>query len=49
MVEIDERYFAFPKSAGSLKFIVMGRGTERSSNQAPNNATQTKQNAHKQE
>jgi len=26
-----------------------GRGTARSSNQAPNNATQTKQTAHKQE
>jgi len=32
-----------------FKFIVMGRGTARSSNQAPNNATQTKQKAHKQE
>jgi len=32
-----------------LKFIVMGRGTARSSSQAPNNATQTKQKAHKQE
>jgi len=31
------------------KFIVMGRGTARSSNRAPNNATQTKQKAHKQE
>jgi len=31
------------------KFIVMGRGIARSSNQAPNNATQTKQKAHKQE
>jgi len=27
----------------------MGRGTARSSNQAPNNAIQTKQKAHKQE
>jgi len=31
----------------SSKFIVVGRGTARSSNQAPNNATQTKQKAHK--
>ena len=33
----------------SLKLVVMGRGTARSWNQAPNNATQSKQKAHKQE
>jgi len=31
-----------------FKFIVMGRGTAKLSNQAPNNATHTKQKAHKQ-
>jgi len=40
----------FSTFLNSLLFIVvMGRGTARSSNQAPNNATQTKQKAHKQE
>jgi len=35
--------------AATFFVIVMGQGTARSWNQAPNNATQTKQKAHKQE
>jgi len=35
-------------TSGKKKFIVIGRGAARSSNQVPNNATQTKQTGHKQ-
>ena len=40
-------FFFFLRDHFSL--LLWGGGTARSSNQAPNNATQTKQKAHKQE
>jgi len=41
-------YMTFTLTFDAMKFIVMGRGTARSLDQTPNNATQTKQKEHKQ-